>query len=114
MTEVRRKLINNGLLHIARIAAFLWRGDDSFGQPTATLQGQISILQTTPSVVNTQFDNGLNRLEALIKANPDFVNDVDGALKSSLLDTAITRSLHAVPVAASAAAPSAGATPPTP
>ena len=114
VTELRRKLINNGLLHIARIAAFLWRGDDSFGQPTATLQGQITTLQTTPSVVNTHLDNGLNRLEALINANPDFVSDVDGALKSALLETAITRSLHAPPVAASAAAQPAGVTPPTP
>ena len=32
ISELRRKLINNGLLHIARIAAFLWRSDDSFNQ----------------------------------------------------------------------------------
>lgn len=104
VTELRRKLINNGLLHIARIAAFLWRGDDFFGQPTATLQGQITTLQTTPAVVNTHFDNGLNRLEALINANPDFVNNVDGALKSTLLEAAITRSLHAAQATFPAAA----------
>lgn len=100
ITELQRKLINNGLLHIARIAAFLWRGDDSFGQPTATLQGQITTLQTTPAVLNPHFDSGLHRLEALINANPDFGNDVDGALKSALLENAITRSLHAVPAPA--------------
>jgi hypothetical protein len=108
ITELRRKLINNGLLHIARIAAFLWRGDDSFGQPADTLQGQITTLQATPTVMDSRFDDGLNRLEALITANPDFVNDVDGALKSALLETAITRSLHtptAPPAASSAAAP---------
>ena len=99
-TELQRKLINNGLLHIARIAAFLWRGDDSFGQPTATLQGQITTLQTTPAVLNSYFDSGLHRLEAIINANPDFGNDVDGALKSALLETAITRSLHAAPTPA--------------
>ena len=106
ITESRRKLINNGLLHIARIAAFLWRGDESFGQPTATLQAQITTLQTTPAVVNPHFGNGLNRLEALINANPDFVNDVDGALKSGLLETAITRSLHAAPAPVTVAVPS--------
>lgn len=100
ITELQRKLINNGLLHIARIAAFLWRGDDSFGQPTATLQGQITTLQTTPAVLNSHFDSGLHRLEAIINANPDFGNDVDGALKSALLETAITRSLHAAPTPA--------------
>jgi len=97
ITELRRKLINNGLLHIARIAAFLWRGDDSFGQPTAALQGQIMTLQTTPAVVNPHLDNGLNRLEALINANPDFRIEVDGALKSALLEAAIKRSLQADP-----------------
>lgn len=94
---LRRRLINGGLLHIARIAAFLWRGDDSFGQSATTLQGQITALQTTPSILSPHFDDALVRLEALINANPDFMNDVDGALKSALLETAITRSLHAVP-----------------
>ena len=105
ITELRRKLVNNGLLHIGRIAAFLWRGSDSFGQATDILQGQISTLQTSPAVANAFFDDGLNRLEALIAANPDFASDVDGALKSALLETAITRSLHAPPATAPTAAP---------
>jgi hypothetical protein len=95
ITELRRKLLNNGLLHIARIAAYLWRSSDSFSQPVADLQTQITTLKTTPTIVNPHFDSGLNRLEALVNANPDFVNDVDGALKSALLETAITRSLNA-------------------
>jgi hypothetical protein len=94
ISELRRKLINNGLLHLARIVAFLWRGNDTFNQPIATLQGQITALQTTPNVVFPHFDTGLSRLESIISANPDFVNDVDIALRSSLLDTAITRSLR--------------------
>lgn len=94
VTELRRKLIKNGLLHIARIAAYLWRGDDSFGQPTETLQGQITTLQSTPSVVSEHFERGLIHLEKIIHDNPDFVNDLDGALKSALLENAITRSLH--------------------
>jgi len=112
ITELRRKLINNALLHIARIAAFLWRGSDSFGQPTATLQGQITTLQTTPAVLNSHFDDGLNRLETLVTANPDFLNDVDGALRSALLETAITRSLNATPVSTQVPAPIQGALPP--
>lgn len=96
ISELRRKLINNGVLHIARIAAFLWRGSDSFGQ-LDKLQEQISTLQTTPNVVDTHFEAALTRLDALISSNPDFLNDVDGALKSTLLETAITRSLHPPP-----------------
>lgn len=94
-TEFRRKLINNGLLHIARIAAYLWRGTDSFAQGMAVLQGEIATLRATPTVVHPHLTNALNRLEALINANPDFQNDVDGALKASLLESAISRSLHA-------------------
>jgi hypothetical protein len=98
ITEARRKLINNGLLHIARIAAFLWRAGDSFNQPTDVLRSQITTLQTTPSAANAFFNDGLNRLEAIINANPDIANDIDGALKSALLETAITRSLHSTPL----------------
>jgi hypothetical protein len=98
ITELRRKLINNGTLHIARITAFLWRGSDSFGQSTATLQTQITTLQTVPASLNPQFIEALNRFEAIITANPDFLNDVDGALRSALVETAITRSLHVAPI----------------
>jgi hypothetical protein len=93
-TDLRRKLVNNGIFHIARIAAFLWHGGDSFGQDVTILQGQIKELQSTPAVVNPKFNDGLARLEELISANPDFQNDVDGALKSAVLETAITRSLN--------------------
>ena len=114
ISELRRKLINNGLLHIARIAAFLWRSDDSFGQPTVTLQGQITTLQTTPASVNPHLDVALNRLETLINANPVFVNDVDGAIKSALLEVAITRSLHAAPMPTPPPTSTVGTTTPTP
>jgi hypothetical protein len=99
ITEIRRKLINNGLLHIARIASFLWRLSDSFSQEIDVLKTQIITLQTVASELNPHFDVALNRLEALINANPDFQNDIDAALKSALLETAITRSLHAIPPA---------------
>jgi len=106
ISDLQRKLINNGLLHIARIAAFLWRGNDTFSQPIATLKEQITTLQTAPTAVYPHFNSGLSRLEALITANPDFVKDVDLALRSALLETAITRSFSTVttPSTASTAA----------
>jgi hypothetical protein len=94
VSDLRRKLINNGLLHIARIGAFLWRGTDTFKQDQNTLETQIETLQATPNSLFQNFDAGLARLETLINANPDFSSDVDAALKSALLETAITRSLH--------------------
>ncbi len=69
ITDLRRKLIKSGLLHIARIAAFLWRGNDSYRQSTVILEGQIATLQREPLTITTHFDNGLARLEALINAN---------------------------------------------
>lgn len=94
LTEMRRKLINNGILHIARIAGFLWRQTDSFNQPAADLQAEISTLRSTPTVIGVQFNTALKKLEKLIKANPDLRSDVDAALKSGILETAITRSLN--------------------
>jgi AIPR protein len=97
VTDLRRKLINNGIFHVARIAAYLWRGTDSFKQPTATLQTQIATLISTPRLIDQHFNDALSRLEGLVVGSPAFINDVDGALKSALLETAITNSLHAPP-----------------
>ncbi len=94
LSDIRRKLIKNGLLHIARIASFLWRNSDSFDQSTTTLQHQITTLQTHPEVVYSHFEEGLNRLENLISGNPDFRDDIEGAIKSAILESAITRSLN--------------------
>ena len=112
-SELRRKLVNNALLHIARIAAFLWRGSDSFNQSPAILQQEISTLQTTPAVLDQHFEEGLIRLEALINANPDLLNDVDGALKSTILETAITRFLNQSRVQTQVRALGSGTMPPT-
>jgi AIPR protein len=114
ISEVRRKLITKGLFHIARIASFIWRGSDSFGQPPAILEGQINTLQTTPTVLHPHFDEGLDRLEAIINLNPDFANDVDGALKSALLESAITRSLQVLPAATPVPLSAVGPTVPAP
>lgn len=94
ITESRRRLINNALLHIARIAAFKWRGSDSFNQSTTQLQSQIETLQNSQSTLYPYFEEAATLLEKLINANPSFKSDVDGALKSGLFETAITRSLH--------------------
>lgn len=94
MTELRRKLLNNGVLHIARIAACLWRQSDTFNQPQSDLQAQINTLQTAPAALDPHMASGLRRLEKLIRANPGLRDDIDAALKSAVLESAITRSLH--------------------
>lgn len=94
ITETRQKLLNKGVFHIARMAAFLWRGSDALNQGDTVLQTQITTLREAPETLNPHFDEALNRLETLISANPDFASDIDASLKSALFDTSITRALH--------------------
>jgi len=94
ITELRRKLLNNAVLHMARIAAFLWRQSDDFNQSQADLQAQIATLQHSPATLDPHFASGLRRLETLIVANPGLKDDIDATLKSAVLESAITRSLH--------------------
>ncbi len=105
ISDLRRKLINNALLHIARIAAPLWRGTDSFGQANAIIEAQIMLLQSNPVNMHPHFDSALRRLDALINLNPDFLSDLDGALKSAILEAAITRSIHVNPVVTDGSCP---------
>lgn len=93
-SDLRRKLINNGIFHLARIASHLWRGSDSFKQPLPVLQEQVKTLIELPSTIDQYLDESLDRLELIITGNYVFVSDVDSALKASLLETAITSSLH--------------------
>jgi hypothetical protein len=95
ISDLRRKLMSTGLLHISRIAAVLWRGVDDFTQQATMLQSNIAALQSSPASLNAHFDQALDQLEVVINANPDFRNDVDAALKSNLLDTALTRAVRA-------------------
>ena len=92
--ETKRKLINNGLLHIGRIASFLWRASDTFNQGHEVLRSQIHILQKSPEDLTPHFNQALDRLDSIVDANPDFKSDVDNALKSVIFETAITRSLN--------------------
>jgi hypothetical protein len=94
ITELRRKLLSAGHLHIARIAAFLWRGFDHFNQDRPELESQISTLRNNAPSLTGHFEDATIRLEAIIDANPGLRNDVDAALKSTILETEITRSLQ--------------------
>lgn len=64
--DARRKLINNGIFHLARMVAFLTRKTEAFDQDLADLQVEIVALQTTPTALYPHFDDALARLEKLI------------------------------------------------
>ncbi len=73
VTELRRKLINNGIFHIARMASHLWRRTDSFKQTTDVLKSQIKELTTNPTGINAYFDLALDKLEELVKGSSAFL-----------------------------------------
>jgi hypothetical protein len=92
--DLRRKLAKNGVFHLARIAAFLWRGGDKWNRSADDLKQEIDDLKADPSVLDAHLADSMVRLEGIITANAAFSSDVDGALKSNLLETEITRTLH--------------------
>jgi hypothetical protein len=92
--DLKRKLAKNGVFHLARMAAFHWRGSDDWNKSAADLKQDIDSLKADPSGMDTHLSVSMSELEGIITANAAFLSDVDGALKSNLLETAITRILH--------------------
>lgn len=92
--DLKRKLAKNGVFHLARMAAFLWRKGDNWNKSAADLKKEIDDLKVAPSIMDAHLTSAISRLEAIITANAAFFSDVDGALKSNLLETEITRMLH--------------------
>lgn len=92
--DLERKLANNGAFHIARIAAFLWRGSDSWTLPVADLQKQIAILEKTPNKLHLHLKKAFAVFRELVENNAHYAADIDTALKSGTLDTDIDKRLH--------------------
>lgn len=92
--DLRRKLANNGAFHIARIAAYLWRGSDKWSISVSDLSKQIETLEKTPAELYRHLKKGFVMFEKLVKKNPRYVADIDAALKSGTLDSDIDRELH--------------------
>jgi hypothetical protein len=92
--EVRRKLAKGGVFHLARVVANRWRNADTWSQGRELLQTQIAELQGTAGVLDSHLDDAIEFIAELIESNSAFANDIDGALKSSLLEREITRELR--------------------
>ena len=91
--ELKRKLAKAGVFHLARCVSKLWRNTDSWSQADEELREQISRISTDESVLDSHLDTGMELCADLITSNSAFSNDVDGALKSSLLEREVTRRL---------------------
>lgn len=95
---LRRKIAKTGIFHVARIATYLWRGNDVWedqkGKQAIILNEQINVLKSDSNQVIPYFEEGLLILENIINENPDFFEDLGVALKSSRLDEDINKLLH--------------------
>jgi hypothetical protein len=95
--DVRRKVANNGLFHVARATAYLWLKSDNWRNAEA-LAARIGELQSDQNILDCWFVASLSIIEAILKGNPTFMADLERALKSAALDTAIEKAIRTAPL----------------
>jgi len=95
--NVRRKIANNSAFHVARIAAFLWRGTDNWDGNIDDLVKRIEQLKEGTRALARHFRKAFDLLETVVRARREFARDIDGAFKAHELDDAISAALHSPP-----------------
>jgi hypothetical protein len=91
--DIRLAILGNGILHIARVSSYLWRGSDDWADQHK-LQGLLKLIQDDPAVLNKHFDNALKLLARIFYRNVQFQRDPFLALKTSRFDDEIDRVLY--------------------
>ncbi|HMP81528.1 MAG TPA: hypothetical protein PKA41_02325 [Verrucomicrobiota bacterium] len=102
--EVNRTVLANGVFHVARAVAFLWRGSDDWNDLHRT-QRDLQRLQDEPDVLEPHFKRALNLVVKTLEANQQFAKDVTTGLKSGRLDEELDKSLYLVSAQSSAKLP---------
>ncbi len=97
--DLRRKLANNGVFHLARSAAYIWRGSDNWSISSDELKEQIYTLEKAVDGLSTAFHQGFEKLEGLIRNNSPYQADLDTALKSATLENDLDKVLHSHSIA---------------
>jgi len=95
--DVERIIAKRGSFHVARIAAFLLRGNDEWKITRPTLQRLIEKLEThenDPSEFLELMDEAFGILLKIITESETYAADADRALKSASLDRDIDKYLH--------------------
>jgi hypothetical protein len=92
--DLRRKIANNGVFHIARVASYLWRGTDSWNRPADEFKKQIDILEKAPESLAPIFEKAFKVLESALDANAHYKSDLDAALKTATLDSDLDKMVH--------------------
>ena len=91
--DIRRSILGNGILHLARASALIWRGSDDWSDRPA-LQAQLAELQQDPTILNGPFDKALRKLVRVFASSEHFTRDPFLALKSNRFDDALDRVLY--------------------
>jgi hypothetical protein len=91
--EAAKAVLSNGLYHVARIAAFMWRkGDDWFD--VAKMQEQLTALQSNGANLDGFFKKSFRLLLSLVKKDEALAVDPPAAMKSNELEAKLTDVLH--------------------
>lgn len=92
--ELERLVAKRGAFHIARVAAFLWRGTDDWQGKKVDLGRDLTTLETDPASLTAIFPKAFALLLAVMRSDVSHTADVDRALKSAGLDRDIDKALH--------------------
>ena len=93
--EIERLCAKRGSFHVARIAAYLWRGSDDWHRKHETTADELDELEKSPEKLEGTFQSAFDLLVEVVKASPEHVGDVDRALKSAAVDRDIDKRLYA-------------------
>ena len=89
-----RIIAKRGAFHVGRIVAFKWRGGDQWDVDIDKLEEELHTLQKDPDKVQVYCESAFHLLEGLIRDDGFFADDVDRALKSSVLDDIVNKTLY--------------------
>lgn len=91
--DLLRRVLANGVYHVSRGAAFMWRQHDAW-HDEEELSRQIVDLSDDPQMLDEFFVSSLEAIAEIIRGDASFAADDSAALKSSRLDDEFTRKLH--------------------
>jgi hypothetical protein len=92
--DIKRNIAKKGVYHISRIAAFLWRGSDTWRIDQKILKRQLAALEKDSSIIDSSFQEAFSLLESIARNDQHYLNDLDNALKSYTFDERIDRKLY--------------------
>lgn len=92
-TDIRRTILANGVYHLARAVAFLWRRSDDWSD-LEQVRRELQKMQDEPEMLGQYFDNALNLLVDIFNKNEEFLQDPTTTLKSGRLEEEIDKALY--------------------